>query len=145
MFKYHTASTLYNYKDCARFARSVLVLHCHVIIMQKIYRNCQLQLTMVAPLGGLSSITRPMPASSSILLALTAPSLFPLYLNLLVARRALMYSIFPGSRRQKAATSLSWEIEPLATCCEAITKLIVLYVYTRFSIPAITTSVHTLQ
>lgn len=78
------------------------------------------ELTIVAPLGGLSSITLPMPASSSILIARTAPSLLPLSLNLLLARRALIWSIFPGSNRQKVATCLSRETEPVATCCEAV-------------------------
>ena len=74
---------------------------------------------MVAPLGGLSSITRPIPASCSIVIAFTAP-LFPLSRNFLLASSALMYNIFPGSRRQNVATSLSCEIKPVAMCCEAI-------------------------
>ena len=79
-------------------------------------------LTTVAPLGGLSSSTLPIPDSSNILIALTAPSLLPLSRNRLLARRALIYSIFPGSKRQNVATSPSWEQDPVAMIREAMQK-----------------------
>ena len=63
--------------------------------------------TMVVPRCGLHSITDPKPASSSILIALTAPSLFPLSRKRLATRRALIWRTFPGRRRQYAASERS--------------------------------------
>ena len=69
---------------------------------------CALRIhTMVVPRCGLHSITDPKPASSSILIALTAPSLFPLSRKRLATRRALIWRTFPGRRRQYAASERS--------------------------------------
>lgn len=79
---------------------------------------------MVVPRCGLHSITFPRPASSSIkfLIALTAPSLFPLSRKRLATRRALMCSTFPG-RRQLAASERSSVPGPVLTGGPAVVDM----------------------
>ena len=76
--------------------------------------------TMVAPRDGLVSITFPSPASCSNLNALTAPSLFPLSRKRLAFNRALRWRIFPGRRRQYAATEWSCCDGLLFTCAATV-------------------------
>ena len=83
-----------------------LVSHIHLALLKiksysRKFTACSYHCS--SPCGFISSS----PADSNKLMALTAPSLFPLSLNVLAVSNALICRVFPGSNRQYAATVVS--------------------------------------